>query len=92
MWLEAYGQAGVEDMDNSTGDNGSSQGSVWIKSSFSFVHSNCVEAARMSDGRIGVRDSKDPQGGTLRFTPAEWDAFLAGVRIGEFDALADPGS
>ncbi len=39
----------------------------------------------MSDGRISVRDSKDPHGGTLQFTPAEWRAFVGGVRNGEFD-------
>jgi hypothetical protein len=61
------------------------QGSLWIKSSLSFANSNCVEVARLPDGHIGVRDSKNPPGGMLRFTPAEWSAFLGGVRNGEFD-------
>ena len=64
----------------------SGPGPVWIKSSLSAANSNCVEAARLSDGRIGVRDSKDRDGGILQFTPAEWTAFLGGVRNGEFDA------
>ncbi len=34
---------------------------------------------------IAVRDSKDPGGPVLDFTPAEWRAFIAGVRDGEFD-------
>jgi hypothetical protein len=34
---------------------------------------------------IGIRDSKNPQGPVLRFTPGEWDAFLAGALAGEFD-------
>lgn len=34
---------------------------------------------------IAVRDSKDPDGPTLFFTPAEWDAFLDGVKADEFD-------
>jgi hypothetical protein len=59
----------------------------WIKSSRSFSNSNCVQAARLPGGQIGVRDSKDPDGPVLRFTPAEWDAFLAGARHGEFDSL-----
>jgi Domain of unknown function (DUF397) len=67
--------------------NGSDQSPVWIKSSLSFANGNCVEAARLSGGYVGVRDSKDPHGGMLRFTPAEWSAFLSGVRDGEFDAL-----
>jgi hypothetical protein len=32
-----------------------------------------------------VRDSKDPQGPVLLFTPDEWRAFVGGVRNGEFD-------
>jgi len=32
-----------------------------------------------------MRDSKDPDGPKLVFTPAEWAAFVAGVRDGEFD-------
>jgi hypothetical protein len=45
-----------------------------------------VEVALSSDGSVGVRDSKDPGGPVLVFTPAEWDAFTGGVRDGEFDA------
>jgi hypothetical protein len=41
--------------------------------------------ASLADGQIGVRDSKDPQGPVLRFTPDEWRAFLGGARHGEFD-------
>ncbi|TXK44113.1 DUF397 domain-containing protein [Nonomuraea sp. C10] len=32
-------------------------------------------------------DSKNPDGPKLTFTPAEWKAFLGGVRSGEFDSL-----
>jgi hypothetical protein len=59
--------------------------SRWIKSSLSFSNSNCVEVAGLPDDEIGVRDSKDVEGPVLRFTPGEWDAFLGGVRNGEFD-------
>jgi hypothetical protein len=38
-----------------------------------------------SDHVIIVRDSKNPGGPQLVFTPAEWEAFTAGVRDGEFD-------
>ena len=60
----------------------------WIKSSLSFSNGNCVEVASMSAGEIGVRDSKDPEGPVLRFTPDEWQAFLGGARNGEFDNLS----
>jgi hypothetical protein len=62
----------------------------WIKSSLSTYNGNCVEVAGLEEERIKVRDSKNPRGGILNFTPAEWDAFIGGVRNGEFDRK--PGS
>jgi hypothetical protein len=59
-----------------------------MKSSLSFANGNCVEVASLPDGRIGVRNSRDLQGPILRFTSDEWDAFLGGVRNGEFDSFA----
>lgn len=44
----------------------------------------CVEVAVL-DGRVAVRDSKDRAGPVLVFTPPEWQAFIGGVRGGEFD-------
>jgi hypothetical protein len=60
----------------------------WVKSSLSFSNGNCVEVANLS-GEIRVRDSKDPRGPVLRFTPDEWHAFLGGVRNGEFDRFGE---
>ncbi|WP_405089047.1 DUF397 domain-containing protein [Microbispora sp. NBC_01389] len=70
----------------------------WRKSRFSGNNGgNCVEVARLDnvtdgpehkpghDRLIAVRDSKDPEGPALLFTPAEWAAFLDGVRAGEFE-------
>lgn len=57
----------------------------WIKSSLSLMNGNCVEVAELSGDLIIVRNSRDAEGPVLQFTPAEWDAFLAGVRNGEFD-------
>jgi hypothetical protein len=39
----------------------------------------------MTDNGVWVRDSKDPDRGHLAFTAAEWLAFVAGVRGGDFD-------
>jgi hypothetical protein len=36
-------------------------------------------------GIVAVRDSKDPNGPALVFTPQEWKAFLHGAGRGEFD-------
>ena len=64
-------------------DGNSSQD--WIKSSLSMHNGNCVEISGLTDSVIRVRDSKNPRGGVLSFTPAEWDAFIGGVYLGEFD-------
>jgi hypothetical protein len=56
---------------------------VWRKSSYS-VDGNCVEVA-FEDHHVAVRDSKNRNGPMVRFTPDEWDAFLSGVRDGEFN-------
>jgi Domain of unknown function (DUF397) len=58
---------------------------TWVKSSLSAANGSCVEIADLDDGIIGVRDSKDKSGPILRFTAAEWAAFVDGVRKGEFD-------
>jgi Domain of unknown function (DUF397) len=55
----------------------------WHKSSWSNAN-GCVEVAFVQ-GRVAVRDSKDRSGPVLVFTAHEWDAFLRGVRDGEFD-------
>jgi hypothetical protein len=57
----------------------------WRTSSFSGGAGNCVEIRMLADGGRQVRDSKDPGGPVLTFTPAEWSAFVDGTRAGEFD-------
>jgi hypothetical protein len=59
---------------------------IWRKSTSSNGNGgDCVEIAANIPGVIAMRDSKDPDGPKLVFTPAEWAAFVAGVRDGEFD-------
>lgn len=58
---------------------------TWLRSSFCQGASDtCVDVA-LGPGDIGVRDSKAPDGPVLRFTAEEWEAFLLGVRNGEFE-------
>lgn len=49
------------------------------------ANTDCVEVAHTADGGRAIRDSKDPNGPVLFFTPTEWKAFASGVRGGEFD-------
>jgi Domain of unknown function (DUF397) len=58
---------------------------VWAKSSLSFSNGNCVEVTELPGGAVGVRNSRNPGGPVLRFSRDEWDAFLGGARLGEFD-------
>ena len=48
---------------------------VWRKASASTNAGNCVEVAVNLPGVVAVRDSKDPAGPALTFTPAAWRAF-----------------
>ncbi|MGW0051069.1 DUF397 domain-containing protein [Nocardia cyriacigeorgica] len=57
----------------------------WFKSSRSVGGNDCVEVAHLGQGRVGVRDSKNPSGPALVFTPSEWDSFLTRARAGRFD-------
>lgn len=60
----------------------------WRKSQRSLSNGACVEVGRLTDGHIGMRDSKDQAGPVLRYTEAEFAAFLDGAKKGEFDDLA----
>lgn len=60
-------------------------GAKWFKSSRSQAGKECVEVAHLDTGLVGTRDSKNPNGPALVFTPGEWDAFIAGAKAGEFD-------
>lgn len=47
-----------------------------------------MEVAHLTNGAVGVRDSKNPTGPALIFTPAEWDAFTTGIQNGKFQRPA----
>ncbi|MFF7101001.1 DUF397 domain-containing protein [Streptomyces nigra] len=49
-----------------------------------------VEIAYLPNGAVAMRSSLDP-GTVLRYTEAEWRAFVLGARDGEFDLEPAPG-
>lgn len=58
----------------------------WRKSTLSSGGDNCVEISVAGDGSVGVRDSKQGEvSPVLEFTRSEWQAFLGGVVLGEFN-------
>ncbi|MEU1547960.1 DUF397 domain-containing protein [Nocardia sp. NPDC005745] len=59
-------------------------GATWFKSSFSESNGQCVEVAHLNDGTVGMRDSKNPTGPALTFTPTAWDTFLSAAKDGDF--------
>ncbi len=58
---------------------------MWFKSSRSSGTGECVEVAHLPHGTVGVRDSKNPTGPALIFSPTEWDTFTAAITHGRFD-------
>ena len=56
----------------------------WLRSSHSTGANNCVETASPHSGRwaglLAVRDSKDPDGPALLFSPGSWAGFLTALR------------
>jgi len=57
---------------------------TWFKSNASGAN-GCVEVAHLPQGGVALRDSKDRTRPAHYFDRAEWDAFLTGVKAGEFD-------
>jgi Domain of unknown function (DUF397) len=52
----------------------------WRKSSYSNNGGACVEVATNLPELVAVRDSKDPDGRSLSFSPGEWRTFITKIR------------
>ncbi|HEX6355285.1 DUF397 domain-containing protein [Actinophytocola sp.] len=68
-----------------TYDSGSAAGLFcadgWFKARASSDNgTGCVEVSFGAPGVVGLRDSKQPDGGVFMFDPAEWRTFLARLR------------
>jgi hypothetical protein len=60
----------------------------WAKSFASEPNGgSCVEVNMGTAGLIGVRDTKLPASPVFVFDAGEWEAFLTGVKAGQFDLL-----
>ncbi len=64
---------------NASNPTGSCLEARWQNASAS---GECADA-RWAGGWVEVRNSKDPDGPVIRYTPGEWRAFLSGVRNSE---------
>ncbi|MEV7783019.1 DUF397 domain-containing protein [Kitasatospora sp. NPDC088351] len=62
-------------------------GASWFKSSHSGNGGSCVEVAPDYPGLVPVRDSKDPSGPALVFLADAFAAFVASVKLGEFETF-----
>ncbi|MBF8188526.1 DUF397 domain-containing protein [Nonomuraea sp. K274] len=56
---------------------------AWRKSSYSTNGGNCVEIASLANGRIAIRDSKDPSGPVLVFDRAAFATFTEAIKADE---------
>ena len=54
----------------------------WRKSRRSGSQGNCVEVAFLGTDRVGVRDSKAPDGPVLIFAGSRFDALLKAIKRG----------
>ncbi len=62
-------------------------GISWIKAQASTAYGECIEVASAA-GKIAIRDSKDPDGLILIYSPDKFREFTDGARNGKFDGLA----
>lgn len=62
-------------------------GAAWQKSTYSNPSGNCVEMARLGDGRVAIRNSRFPEGAALIYSAREFRAFVNETKTGSLDDL-----
>ncbi|MET7985881.1 MULTISPECIES: DUF397 domain-containing protein [unclassified Streptomyces] len=66
-------------------------GAEWQSAPGTEQHEERVEIAHLPGNAVAMRSSLDP-GTVLRYTEAEWRAFVLGARDGEFDLESAAGA
>jgi hypothetical protein len=56
----------------------------WRKAKRSKANGNCAEVVSAA-GTVIVRDSKDPHGSVLYYSPDSWRSFIGETKMGYFD-------
>jgi hypothetical protein len=58
----------------------------WRHSFACGTHGSCVEIAKRQGGGVAIRDGKAGEASpVLTFSREEWDAFIEGVKAGDFE-------
>lgn len=60
---------------------------AWRKARMSDTANGCVELADLGDGRVALRNSREPEAPAHVFTRFEIACLLDGAKKGEFDDL-----
>ncbi|MEU6679495.1 DUF397 domain-containing protein [Streptomyces sp. NPDC046853] len=54
----------------------------WHKSTYSGASNGCIEHTKLSADQRAIRDTKNPEFGTLVFDSTAWRAFITGINSG----------
>jgi hypothetical protein len=60
---------------------------LWVKSERSNSQGACVEFARIDNGLVAMRNSRDPEGAALIYPLPAVQALMTALRSGEFEFL-----